>query len=226
MKAERPDYRKIARLYGHRWHYHYALTKLRTDPVYPAVLAALANAPAAFPLLDLGCGLGLLAFYLRERGYPAPILGADYDPRKIDHARSIVAEHDYQALAFRLADAREGVPDFQGNVTVLDILQFFRANEQTRLLEAAARSVAPGGLLIIRSCLRDKSWRFHATHAGDIFARLTFWMKSAPVHYPTRESLDSALRSCGLEGEITPLWGRTPFNNYLACYRRVKPNSL
>lgn len=212
--------RKLARLYGHHWHFFYALTKLRTDPLYGAVHGALAQAPAGLPLLDLGCGLGLLAFYLRERGFDAPIVGADYDLRKIRHAQRIVADHGYENLSFRLADAREGVPDFSGNVTILDILQFFREDEQTRLLEAAARSVAPGGSLVIRSTLRNASWRFRVNHAGDLFARLTLWMKAAPVHYPTREFLDTTLRRCGLEGVITPLWGRTPFNNYLATYRR------
>ena len=32
-------------------------------------------------LLDLGCGLGLLAFCLREHGLTVPIHGIDYDER-------------------------------------------------------------------------------------------------------------------------------------------------
>lgn len=220
MKTETPDLFRIARLYGLRWHFYYSLIKLRTDPLYPAVRRALAEAPAELPLLDLGCGLGLLAFYLRESGFAAPIIGADYDPRKINHARKIALTHAYSDVDFRLADAREGVPEFSGNVTILDILQFFREDEQARLLEAAARSVAPGGHLVIRSTLRDESWRFRANHAGDLFARLTFWMKAAPIHYPTGAFLDATLTGCGLVGTIAPLWGRTPFANYLAHYRR------
>ncbi len=220
MNTGTPEFRKIARLYGHRWHYYYVRTKLGTDPLYPAIFEALEDTSAGLPLLDLGCGLGLLAFYLRERGYANPILGGDYDFRKISHARTIAAEHGYRDIEFRLTDARDGVPDFQGNVAILDILQFFHENEQTRLLESAARSVPPGGHILIRACLRDESWRFRANYAGDLFARLTFWMKAAPVHYPTREFLDATLTACGLEGAITPLWGRTPFNNYLVNYRR------
>ena len=48
---------------GNRWDYYYTLAKLRSDPLYPGVLQALRGSDA--PLLDLGCGLGLLAHALR-----------------------------------------------------------------------------------------------------------------------------------------------------------------
>ncbi|HBK47306.1 MAG TPA: SAM-dependent methyltransferase, partial [Xanthomonadaceae bacterium] len=43
---------------GNRYDYYYARSKLRTDPLYPGALAALRGTGA--PVLDLGCGLGLL----------------------------------------------------------------------------------------------------------------------------------------------------------------------
>ncbi len=51
---------------GNRWDYYYTLAKLRSDPLYPGVLQALRGSAA--PLLDLGCGLGLLAHALRLDG--------------------------------------------------------------------------------------------------------------------------------------------------------------
>jgi hypothetical protein len=45
-------------------------------------------------------------------------------------------------------------------------------------------------------------------------------MKSAPVTYPRPEMLNTTLESCGLRGSIRPLWGRTPFNNWLAVFER------
>ena len=47
------------RFFGNRYDYFYTLSKLRTDPLYPGVLDALRGSTA--PVLDLGCGLGLLA---------------------------------------------------------------------------------------------------------------------------------------------------------------------
>ena len=52
-----------ARWYGSRYHYYYTQAKLRSDPLYPGVVDALRGTTA--PLLDLGCGIGLLAHALR-----------------------------------------------------------------------------------------------------------------------------------------------------------------
>src|SRR5690606_8912123 len=65
------------RTLGNRHDYYYTLAKLRTDPLYPGVLAALRGSRA--PLLDLGCGLGLLAHALRGDGQAMPYLGVDID---------------------------------------------------------------------------------------------------------------------------------------------------
>ncbi len=144
-KLQAVDRAKLAARFGSRWHRHYVKSKLRTDPLYEAVFAELRDETR--PLLDLGCGLGLLAFYLRECGLEFPILGIDYDQRKIaDAARLADAQRapGKERLEFRVGDARDGIPDFQGNVTILDILQFFNPEEQGLLLANAAACVAPG----------------------------------------------------------------------------------
>jgi hypothetical protein len=45
-------------------------------------------------------------------------------------------------------------------------------------------------------------------------------MKSPPLHYPEAEEIESVLRGAGLEGSLNPLWGRTPFNNWLGVFVR------
>ena len=54
------------RWHGNRYFYYYTRAKLRTDPLYPGVLDALRGTTA--PVLDLGCGIGLLAHALRAVG--------------------------------------------------------------------------------------------------------------------------------------------------------------
>lgn len=209
--------RKIASLFPGHWDRNYVATKLRTDPVYSALTEQLRH--SELPLLDLGCGLGLLAFYLRAEGINMPIRGLDYDSRKIAAARQAATTSNTLDLSFSDHDARTGLPAHQGNVSILDILQFFTPGEQESLLQLAASRVAPGGKLIIRSGLRDASWRFKITVAGDLLARATFWMKAAPTHYPTAEDFRNILRPFG-GVEITPLWGKTPFNNHLIVMKR------
>ncbi|MFT4177708.1 MAG: class I SAM-dependent methyltransferase [Luteolibacter sp.] len=203
---------RIAALYPKHSHRYYTASKLRTDPLYQAVWKELRD--SHLPLLDLGCGLGLLAFYLRENGLDFPIHGLDYDTGKIVCANAAIPRSGFSHLSFSHHDAREGLPEHHGNVTILDILQFFTPDEQRTLLTQAAERLAPNGKLVIRSGLRDDSRRFRITVWGDLLAKGTFWMKAAPTHYPTAEDFRTILSPFG-KVSISPLWGKTPFNNHL-----------
>lgn len=220
MTNELPDasLKHIARLSVRLWDRYYVPAKLRSDPVYSAVAKELAD--TELPVLDIGCGLGLLGFYLREAGFKPEITGFDYDTRKISSALRMAERGDYAGLVFLTGDARTGLPEHGGNVVILDILQFFTRVEQGALLQAAAARVAAGGRLVIRSGLEDDSVRFRITVAGDWLAKLTLWMKAAPVCYPTRELFESVLGAAGLKVRVGPLWGGTPFNNHLIVAER------
>jgi 2-polyprenyl-3-methyl-5-hydroxy-6-metoxy-1,4-benzoquinol methylase len=207
----------IARLYASHWDQGYVKSKLKSDPLYHALQQEIGSSP--LPLLDLGCGLGISAFYLRASGMEFPITGLDYDLRKIKAANRAVQLADYQQLRFLHHDAREGLPEHHGNVCILDILQFFNPIEQATLLTQAAARVAPGGKLIIRSGIIDASWRFKVTLAGDWLAKATFWMKAAPIHYPTAQDFETILSPFG-SVQISPLWGQTPFNNHLIVMQK------
>jgi hypothetical protein len=69
--------------------------------------------------------------------------------------------------------------------------------------------------------LRDDSWRFRITVWGDYFAVITRWMKDRPTEYPDRDLFRKALEAAGMAVEISPLWGRMPFNNHLIIGRRT-----
>ena len=204
--------KKLAAPFPGTWDRTYVASKVKTDPLYGAVYEELRT--SELPLLDLGCGLGLLAFYLRERGLDFPIRGLDYDSRKIISADKVAAALAHQNLAFSTHDARSGLPDHSGNVSILDILQFFTPAEQETLLNLAAARVAPGGKLVIRSGLRDDSRRFKITVFCDYIAKASFWMKAAPTHYPTADDFTRILSPHG-KVRVEPLWGKTPFNNHL-----------
>jgi hypothetical protein len=140
------------------------------------------------------------------------MLGCDYDERKITAAK-IMAQH-LADTSFSVADVRNSLPPHHGNVVILDILQFFTTSEQNTLLQQAAKLVAPGGQLLIRSGLTGASWRYKVTVACDWLAKLTLWMKAAPVAYPSATQLQKVLEAEGLKVSISPLWGKTPFYNH------------
>lgn len=210
--------RHIARRYGGRWLQGYAHGKLRSDPAYAAVAAAIAARPA--PVLDVGCGIGLLAQYLPACGCRVPYLGVDIDERKIRSAR--LALPDLPDSRFECRGC-ESLAPWQGHVVMLDVLHYLEAAVQSELLIAAAARVAPGAALIIRTVLSDRSWRFAATRIEEFIIRHSRWIPGGARHYPSRDGLRAALAGSGLDVRITPLYGRTPFNSYLVMARRAPP---
>jgi 2-polyprenyl-3-methyl-5-hydroxy-6-metoxy-1,4-benzoquinol methylase len=214
----REDLHRIAALCPQRWVQHYARSKLSSDPVYRAVANEVIG--TSQPLLDIGCGIGLLAHYLHVCGHKAAVTGFDYDPRKISAAITMASKAGHNHLSFAAGDARTGLPDFSGHVVILDILQFFTEAEQDALLTAAAARVSAGAKLIIRSGLRDDSGRFRITVLVDYLAKACFWMKAAPTRYPDAAQFQRVLSAAGLKVSIQPMWGSTPFNNFLIVAER------
>lgn len=205
--------RRLGALYEPRSLQGYVRWKVRADPAYAAVLEVLRGYDQ--PLLDVGCGVGLLPLFLREHGYDAPAIGIDFDERKIDAARK--AATSYRGVDFIRGDARDPFP-LDHNVVILDILHYFDRPSQQRILENAARAVPPGGVAVLRQPVRDGSWRYRLTAAVDAFGRAIRWMRAEDLNYPTRAEIVAAFR--GFEAEVRPLWGRMPYNNYLFVFRR------
>ncbi|HEY0160229.1 MAG TPA: class I SAM-dependent methyltransferase [Thermoanaerobaculia bacterium] len=206
---------RLAALYERRPLQGYARWKVRTDPVYRAALEVLRG--RSTPLLDLGCGIGLLPFFLREHGYTAPILGIDFDERKIDVARKAATR--YRGVDFIAGDAREPLPEGH-DVVLLDVLHYFDPASQQTILSNVARAVAAGGVVVIRQVIHDGSWRARFTAFVDGAARAFKWMKAERLELPTREQITAAF-GADFDAEVKPLWGRMlPYNNYLFVFRR------
>lgn len=206
---------RIAARYRLRPHRSYARGKLRWDPVFTTAASLLAQSPHG--LLDIGCGLGLLGQYLHERGRRAPYRGLDLDIRKIAAARA-AASNDVR-LQFATGSAA-AMPAFRGDVALVDLLHYLPADAQRRALADAAERVASDGVLMIRSVLSDRSWRFRTTLLEERLARMIGWMRYPTGHFPRREDIEAPLRAMGFNVQVSPLWGRTPFNSYLFVARR------
>ena len=206
---------RIANQFSGRFLRGYVKSKLRSDPVYAAAAEVLL--PQRQPLFDVGCGVGLLAFYLRERGFTAPIHGVDHDVAKVRAATGIGVR--YESLRFTVGDARETLPE-NTNVAALDVLHYFRDEEQRQMLDAIADAIVPGGVAIIRDCVRDTSFRYRLTAAQEVMSRAIRWMKAERLNFATRDEIVAPFAGRGFEVNVTPMWGQTPFNNYLFVFRR------
>ena len=203
---------------GNRYDYYYTRSKLRTDPLYPAVIAVLRDTRA--PVLDLGCGLGLLAHTLRAAGCLLPYVGVDRDADKIARAQRIAAACGFRDVRFDTADLAAGPPAHRGSVAMLDLLQYLPPAAQTALLRAAAAMLDNDGVLVVRNTLADDSRRARASVLADRMSHLIGWMQFRPRSYPSLASLRGVLESEGLRVQARPLYGNTPFNNWLVVARR------
>jgi 2-polyprenyl-3-methyl-5-hydroxy-6-metoxy-1,4-benzoquinol methylase len=207
---------RVAARFSQLWLRRYVGSKLRRDPIYPAAYELLRGSDK--PILDIGCGLGLLAFYLRERGCGQSIVGLDLDARKIGKGRRIAAAH-YRDVDLRQQDVQGLIPDFSGNIALFDVLHYLPLAGQTSLLSHLAECVAPGGLLVIRDCPRDNSPRFWITYVAEKFAQAVSWNLNTSLHFPSRERIAEAFDENEFERETRPLSGTLPFNNQLFIFR-------
>lgn len=189
----------------------YVRLKTATDPAYAAVYEALRG--STDEMLDLGCGIGALAFYLRERGHAAPIAGVDHDARKVAIAHEVAGED--RSLGFTVGDLR-AVRGLRPTVVLLDVLHYLTGPEQAALLGALA---ADANTVVIRDAIRDGSWRYRMTVWQEMLARAGGWLKAERLNFPTREAIEQPFRG-KFSLEQRPMFGRTPFNNYLFVFRR------
>lgn len=205
--------RRIAARFSGRGVRGYVRGKLWLDPLYAAAAAQLGG--SSLPLLDLGCGLGLLGHWLAGHGQRAPYLGVDSDVEKIALAQAAAQAH----MRFLAQDAT-APPEFAGNVALMDLLVYLDRPGQQAALAAAAARVAPGGVLLARTGVADGSWRHRCSSLAEKLLARSGWMPMAGRGFPTAAELDAPLRAAGLTVRLEPCWGRTPYNNHLVVATR------
>ena len=100
------------------------------------------------------------------------------------------------------------------------MLHYFTEAEQDAIVESIAAAIPPGGIALIRDAVRDESMRYRLTAAQEAFSRAVRWLKAERLNFPTADQIAAPFRRRGFVEEVLPMWGRTPFNNYLFVFRR------
>ncbi|AIF47447.1 class I SAM-dependent methyltransferase [Dyella japonica] len=209
---------RIANSYDHWLQRRYVKGKLAADPAYAATAALVMNKP--MPLLDIGCGIGLLGQYLYARGAVTGYLGVDNDMRKIEAGnRALRLSGLDGVLQLRHSDGMER-QSIRGHVALLDVLHYLPGDGQRALLANAVAHLAPGGRLVIRTVLRERSWRYAFTRLSEFFLSASGWMRTGAQHYPSIGELRAPLEASGLSVSVRSLHGKTPFDCYLVVAER------
>ena len=212
---------RIATRFTSRWHQGYVRGKLKHDPVFDDAVewarrAASAAAPAK--ILDAGCGLGLLAHWLRAHQVAIPVQGVDPDARKIAAALEASKRSELADVRFEIGSAQEAVRDFEGSIFLVDILHYLPLADRDELLAHAAAQVPTGGVIYIRNGLRGDGWRHGATRLEEWFVRLSGWIPTRGFRLPDEIEITRHFPAAHFEPSVSPLWGRTPFNSYRLAF--------
>jgi 2-polyprenyl-3-methyl-5-hydroxy-6-metoxy-1,4-benzoquinol methylase len=196
----------------------FVAVKLACDPVYQAT--AQARGASTLPLIDIGCGIGLLAHYLHGLGRLHGYRGYDHDARKIQTAHAAVARGGFAGHDVHL-ECGDAVLRNQsrGDVALLDVLHYLPRQRQPELLSAAAAMVAENGVLVLRNVVREPNWRFRLTVWEEHLLEKSGWIPGGAQHYPDADEIRAPLERAGLKVNMRPLRGRTPYNSFLLVAR-------
>jgi SAM-dependent methyltransferase len=206
--------------------YHFARGKLRTDPVYRAILER-GLLLGRTRVLDLGCGQGLLAAWLKaaedcyERGswplaWPPPpqalaTQGLELMARDVARARCafgsdcVVSQADIRTTAFGTADA----------VVMLDVLHYMSPDAQLEILQRVRAALPTRGLLLLRIGDAAGGLRFHYGQWSDRLIMLLRGHSAGPQYCRSVAQWRALLRQCGFDSEAKPMSQGTPFANVL-----------
>ena len=183
--------------------------------------AGLAPLAARFPdaglIVDLGCGMGLLAHLLVEGQPGREVLAVDHDPERI-HA--LLASAAGLPIRVRVDDlASMDLPHAAG-IALVDVLHYFTRDVQEDLLARAADVLAPGGVLLLRDPDAAAGWRFRAARLHERLAVGLGWTQAELGTYRSAEEWAFLLRASGLEAEVLPLRCASPYADRVVIGRR------
>jgi SAM-dependent methyltransferase len=214
-----------------RFAMHYALGKLRHDPVFAAIFAH-GLIPDRARLVDLGCGQGLLLALLVAAndaiaraewpaGWLAPprpqsMVGFDVGQRAIALARialggqARIAQADLRTVALPACDT----------IALIDVLQYVDAAAQEAALAKCARALTVGGVLLLRVNDACAGWSAALTRLSDQLATVARDRKWPRLHDRSLTDWIALLDRAGFDVRTLPASAGTPFANSLLVGRR------
>ena len=152
-------------------------------PYLRAVIRKYFPANREAKILDVGCGAGLLLYFLREAGYTR-LWGIDTSPEQVQDARNSGFEQVERANAL----------EFLGNtadrsfevIVAFDIIEHLTGPELLRLADEIHRVLSDGGL-----------WLIHAPNAEGFFGNRIRYADLTHEQAFTRESIHQLSRAAG-----------------------------
>lgn len=219
--------------------YYFARGKLGGDPVFAALLRD-GRITSDARIVDIGCGLGILAALLTSaeqcdprsacawpQTWAPPPLGwtlCGFDLRMDAIATAQRALFDIRdRVLLSVGDVREVTLPECDVVVMLDVLHYVDRVAQRTLLTNAYSALAPGGTLLLRVGDAAPNWRFRLTSAVDwcvTFARARSWPQ---LHWRSLAEWTALLEAIGFSVVAQPMSEGTLFANVLLIATKRSP---
>lgn len=109
-------------------------------------------------ILEIGCGHGLFSALLALQSEDRDVVGTDVDGDKIRTASRAGAR--VTNLRFQPAEPSELPSGPWDAICIIDVLYLIDRAGERALLEAAAASLAPGGVVVVKEMATAPRWKF------------------------------------------------------------------
>jgi SAM-dependent methyltransferase len=211
------------------FHYHWARSKLRQDPVFSALLEQ-GTLNTRTNVLDLGCGRGLLAawFLAADHLAAAGQWSASFDAptgmkfHGVDLHAGVCAAGN-RALQPHFGDRVTLVSgdlcdtDLRGydTIAILDVLHYIPFAQQEVLLDRIRAALGPGGMLVTRVGNAQGGWHFRFSQWVDLAVSNAQGHRISSLYCRPLDDWTRALEARGFAVIAQPMSEGTPFANTL-----------
>lgn len=158
-------------------------------------------------VLDIGCGYGLVSLLLSLSHPSAAYAGTDIDPWRIRRARQAASKLQIGNLRFWCADVRTLQPERTYDaILLIDVLHHIDDSSKQALLATCARSLSPGGVLLVKDILPRPYPQFLFTYMLDLLVT-----RSRDLWYWQASQFQDALAYYFQHVEVTSSPGISPY---------------
>ncbi|MGH9185586.1 MAG: class I SAM-dependent methyltransferase [Acidimicrobiales bacterium] len=179
--------------------------------------------PPAGTVLDIGCGHGLWSLTLAAASPERTVLGVDIDADKLLIAAAAAARLGLHNVRFEHVETGWLPAGEWDAVVLVDVLYLLPADVALALLKAAASSVAPGGVVLVKEMDVRPRLKYEWNRFQELLATRVLRITEGEVRqFLAPDEMAAELEGGGLETEEVPLHRRSLHPHHLVIGRNPK----
>ncbi len=184
-----------------------------------------AAVPSAGDVLEIGCGHGLCSLHLALAAPGRAVVGVDIDADKVADAQRAAEGLPAAARArFEAVDPGwQPEPSGWDAVVFADVLYLLPEDDQRTLVQAAARAVRPGGIVVLKELALTPRWKLRWQRIQETLATRVFRVTDSVgrgLTFVGTDAMAGWLRDAGLDAVVERLDRGYPWPHSLVVATR------